>query len=115
MSIFNESRDLIVKTLESIGKSADKMAINAKYKAKEMSLESNKRELLNKLSNESYKLWQQGVEFPLDIVKILKDIKEIDEKISDIKAEHFAYIDPNIEKDFKKESDSTDSDNNSNI
>lgn len=101
-NFFDESKQIIVKTLEEISSTASKMAINTKYKAKEMSLESSRTELINKLGRESYDLWQKGVSFPADIEKILNGIKDLDEKITLLKAERFSYLDPKIAKDLKQ-------------
>lgn len=111
-NFFDESKQIVVKTLESISSTASKMAINTKYKAKEMSLESSKTELINKLGRESYDLWQKGVSFHPDIEKILNEIKDLDEKITLLRAERFSYIDPKIAKDLEKKENSEDTNEN---
>lgn len=110
INLFKNSKEIIAKTLEDISSSANKMAINTKYRAKKISLESSRTELINKLGRESYELWQKGTMFPVEIVKILKEIQDIDEKIAILKAEHFAYIDPKIAKDLEQEDIETNQD-----
>lgn len=93
-NFLNDSRDLFVKTLESISSSADRMANNAKYKAKEMSIINSKKELMKSLSDVSYELFLKGVHFPLEIEKILDQIAALDEEHSSLKAAHYAYLNP---------------------
>lgn len=111
-NFFDESKQIVVKTLEGISSTASKMAINTKYKAKEMSLESSRTELINKLGRESYDLWQKGVGFHTDIEKILNEIKDLDEKITLLRAERFSYIDPKIAKDLEQNENSEDTNEN---
>lgn len=91
-NFLNESRALFVKTLEGISSSADKMANNAKFKAKEMAIINRKKELMKSLSDVSYELWLKGVHFPLEIERILDQIAATDDELSQLKAEHFAYL-----------------------
>lgn len=102
-NFLNESRALFVKTLEGISSSADKMANNAKFKAKEMALINNKKELLKNVSDVSYELWLKGVHFPLEIEKILDQVALLDDKLSQLKAEHFAYMNTKSLENVKEE------------
>lgn len=105
-NFLNESRALFVKTLEGISSSADKMANNAKFKAKEMALINNKKELLKNVSDVSYELWLKGVHFPLEIEKILDQVALLDDKLSQLKAEHFAYMNTKSLENVKEEQSS---------
>lgn len=46
------------------------------------------------LSDVSYELFLKGVHFPLEIEKILDQIAALDEEHSNLKAAHYAYLNP---------------------
>ncbi|MDY5730103.1 MAG: hypothetical protein SPL05_01005 [Eubacteriales bacterium] len=102
-NIFSESRDLFIKTLEGISSSADRMANNAKFKTRELTLSSQKKDLLKQLSEISYELWLKGEQFPLEIEKLLHKVSTIDDELSLLKAEYVAYMNPKVEKELQKE------------
>lgn len=102
----NKITNIIVKSFEGVSNSAEKLANNAKFKVQEMNLTSKRKELMENISNLAYEKWQKGVVFPKDLNLMLKKVAKIDEDLNQLKAERFAYINPDIQRDINnKEKD----------
>lgn len=95
------SRELLVKTMEGISSTASKFATTTKYKVAEMDLSNRKHEKLEALSKLSYELWQKGIQFPTEINDMLLEISEIDNKMTELKTQHFAYLNPEVEQELE--------------
>lgn len=114
MNNIKKVHELFLKAMEGVGSSASKLASNANYKVTEMNLSTHHRELIEGMGKLSYELWQKGVKFPAEIEKQLLELSEVDEKLAKLKAEHFSYINPEIDKNEKTENTEDDEEVSSN-
>ncbi len=80
------------KGMEAIGNTASNIANNTKFKLDEMNLVNRKREILNDFGAFAYTLWQKGERFPEELEKLLTEVSSIEEKLNDLRTEHFAGV-----------------------
>ncbi len=81
-----------MKGMELIGNTASTIANNTKFKVDEMNLVNRRREILNNFGAQAYALWQKGVSFPNELEDQLKELKLLDEQLSDLRAERVSGI-----------------------
>ena len=98
--IFENTRELFVKAMEGVSTSAAKLASNAKYKVTEVNLTTRRREILENFGKTCYELWHKGATFPPEVERQLVELADIDEQINTLKAEHFAYLNPEVEEEL---------------
>ncbi len=80
-------KNLWLKGMQAIGTTASNIASNTKYKVDEMNLINRRREILNDFGAKAYSLWQKGESFPDELERELCELKELDEKLNDLRAE----------------------------
>jgi len=81
-AFFGENvKTAILKGIEAIGKGASTLAEGAQKKLDEISLESRRREILNEIPKCVRALYEQGVELPEELMNLLNELGELDEKL----------------------------------
>ena len=82
-AIFGENvKTAILKGIEAIGKGASSIAEGAQKKLDEMNLENRRREVLNRIPKCVNELYLNGVELPEELMKLMGELAELDEKLS---------------------------------
>ena len=81
-----------LRGMEALGTSASNLASNAKFKVAEMNLESRRREILTEFNLKAYELWQKGAALPPALDEMFRELYELDEKLSDLRAERYAAV-----------------------
>ncbi len=81
-----------LKAMEVLGTSASNLASNAKHKVTEINLETRRREILTDFSMKALDLWQQGERLPEPLETMLKELSEVDERLSVLRAEKYASV-----------------------
>lgn len=91
MSNFSKKiKQFWMKGMQAIGKTATNIASNTKYKLDEMNLQNRRREILSDFSTKAYALWMKGEKLPNELDDMMKELKDLDERLNDLRAEHFA-------------------------
>lgn len=80
------------KGLEALGKGASNMASNAQQKLSEINLETRRRELLSEIPVRALDLWQKGAEMPPALGEMLKELSELDEQLTVLRAQRYAKV-----------------------
>ncbi len=88
----NQAKLAWLKGVEAVGTTASKLASDAKLKATEMNLESRRREILTGFSLKAYELWQSGEALPKPLDEMLKELSELEEKLSVLRAQKYAAV-----------------------
>ena len=83
-------KNIWMKGMEAIGRTASSIASNTKYKVDEMNLVNRRREILADFGPRAYALWQKGVSFPEELQASLQELSQLDEKLNDMRAEKYA-------------------------
>ena len=86
----NQVKSLWIRGMEAVGNTASNIASNTKYKVDEMNIQNKRRENINSLGAQAYMLWQKGVDFPEEMIELLKETKELDEKLNDMRTERYS-------------------------
>ena len=86
----NQVKSLWIRGMEAVGNTASNIASNTKYKVDEMNIQNKRRENINSLGVQAYMLWQKGVDFPEEMIELLKETKELDEKLNDMRTERYS-------------------------
>ncbi len=100
--LLENTRELFVKAMEGLSDSAAKVASNAKYKVTEVNLTTRRREILENFGKKCYDLWNKGTQFPPEVEAQLVELADIDEQINTLKAEHYAYLNPELTKELNE-------------
>ena len=82
----------LLRAVEVVGTSASNLADNAKLRVAEINLETRRREILNDFCLRAYDLWQKGTELPEPLDGMLKELSELDEKLSVLRAQKYAKV-----------------------
>ncbi len=87
-------KNLWMKSMEVIGKTASNIANNTRYKVDEMNILNRKREILSDFGAKAYALWQKGEGdlFPSELAEQLRELSILDEKLNDMRAERYAGV-----------------------
>ena len=83
-------KSLWIRGMKVIGNTAASIANNTRYKVDEVTLQNRRREVLNDLANKAYALWLKGESFPEPMVRMLEELKQLDETLNDMRAEKYA-------------------------
>ncbi len=81
-----------MKSMEAIGNTATNIANNTRYKVDEMNTVNRRAEILADFGNKAYALWQKGEVFPASLEEQLQELKRLDEKLNDLRAERLAGV-----------------------
>ncbi len=92
-----------MKSMEAIGNTATSIANNTRYKVDEMNTVNRRAEILADFGNKAYALWQKGEVFPPSLEEQLKELKRLDERLNDLRAERLAGVKTNIEEEHPAE------------
>ena len=79
-----------LKGMEAVGVSASNMADTAKAKVQEINMETRRREILAAFTMTAFELWQSGEALPAPLESMLKELKDVDEKLSVLRAQKYA-------------------------
>ena len=82
----------MLRTVEVLGTSASNLADNAKQKVLEINLETRRREILNDFCLRAYDLWQQGATLPEPLDSMLRELSDLEEKLSVLRAQKYAKV-----------------------
>lgn len=85
-------KNIWMKGMEAIGNTATSIANNTKYKVDEMNMVNRRAEILADFGSKAYALWQKGERFPDELEAQLKELKTLDEKLNDMRAERYAGV-----------------------
>lgn len=86
-SIRGRAKNLWIKGMRTVGNTAATIASNTKFKVDEMILQNRRKELADDLSGKAYSLWVKGASFPPEMTLILEEIRKLDNRLSDMRAE----------------------------
>ena len=87
-------KNIWMKGMEAIGNTASSIASNTKYKVEEMNMMNRRAEILADFGSKAYALWQKGEHFPAELEEQLSELKKLDEKLNDMRAERYAGVKP---------------------
>jgi hypothetical protein len=79
-----------MKSMQAVGNTASSIASNTRYKVNEMNLQNRRREILNDFSSKAYALWMKGEKLPDELAEMMEELKGIDERLNDMRAERYA-------------------------
>ena len=85
--IRERAKALWIKGMKAVGNTAANIANNTRYKVDEVTIQNRRREVFNDLAHKAYALWLKGESFPEPMVKMLDELKQLDEQLNDIRAE----------------------------
>ena len=88
--IRDKGKALWIRGMKAIGNTAASIANNTRYKVDEVTIQNRRRELLNDMANKAYTLWLKGESFPEPLVRMLDELKQLDEQLNDMRAEKYA-------------------------
>ena len=88
----NKVKLTVLKGMEAIGQGASNLASNAQQRLQELNLDNQRRELLNAFPLKAYELWQKGESLPQPLEEMLKELKDVDERLNLICAQRFAKL-----------------------
>lgn len=97
----NNVKLAFLKGLEAIGNGASNMASNAHHRLNEINLETRRRELMSELPVRALDLWQNGAELPEPLNAMLRELSELDEQLTVLRAQRYARVE--VEKDSQDE------------
>ena len=78
-----------LKAVEVIGTRASTMASNAKQKVAEINVEARRQDILSQFTLLAYDLWQNGTELPEQLDSMLRELAELDERLSVLRAQRY--------------------------
>ena len=81
-----------LKGMEALGTSASNLASNAKLKVIEINLQNRRREILTDFSLQAFELWQKGVQLPDTLSEMLKELSDIEERLTVLRAQKYAKV-----------------------
>lgn len=82
----------LLKGMEAIGTSASNLASNAKLKVNEINLQTRRREILTDFSLQAFEMWQKGVQLPEPLSEMLKELSDIEDRLSVLRAQKYAKV-----------------------
>lgn len=91
-SLGNNLKVAFLRGLEAVGRGASNMASNAHQKLNEINLETRRRELLSEIPVRALDLWQQGEPMPQPLGEMLRELSELDEELTVLRAQHYARV-----------------------
>ncbi|NLI20210.1 MAG: hypothetical protein GX418_01470 [Clostridiales bacterium] len=81
-----------LKGMEALGTSASNLASNAKLRVIEINLQNRRREILTDFSLQAFELWQKGVQLPGTLSEMLKELSDIEERLTVLRAQKYAKV-----------------------
>jgi len=78
--------------MQAFGAAASQLASNAKLRVQEINLESRRHEILTEFSLQAFEMWHSGVKLPKELSDMFKEISEIDDKLSILRAQKYAKV-----------------------
>ena len=90
MDIRDRAKALWLKGMKAVGNTAASIANNTRYKVDEVTIQNRRREVLGDLANKAYALWLKGESFPQPMIRMLEEMKKLDEQLNDMRAERYA-------------------------
>ena len=91
-SLGNNLKVAFLRGLEAVGRGASNMASNAHQKLNEINLETRRRELLSEIPVRALDLWQQGEPMPQPLGEMLRELSELDEELTVLRAQRYARV-----------------------
>ncbi len=88
--IRERAKALWIRGMKAVGNTAANIANNTRYKVDEVTIQNRRREVFNDLAHKAYALWLKGESFPEPMVKMLGELKQLDEQLNDMRAEKYA-------------------------
>ena len=88
--IRERAKALWIRGMKAVGNTAANIANNTRYKVDEVTIQNLRREVFNDLAHKAYALWLKGESFPEPMVKMLDELKQLDEQLNDMRAEKYA-------------------------
>ena len=87
MASFTDNLKLsFLKGIEALGKGASTLAEGAQQKLSEISLETRRHEILNKIPDCVQELFAQGVELPEVLKKLMEELSGLDAQLAEMRA-----------------------------
>ncbi|MBP3648136.1 MAG: hypothetical protein J6K55_17160 [Clostridia bacterium] len=94
-ALFGENvKTAILKGIEALGKGASTLAEGAQKKLDEINLETRRREILNEIPKCVNELYQQGIELPEQLMGLLTELAELDEKLESLRPQPAPAAEP---------------------
>ncbi len=90
LDIRDRAKALWLRGMKAVGNTAASIANNTRYKVDEVTIQNRRREVLGDLANKAYALWLKGESFPQPMVRMLEEMKKLDEQLNDMRAERYA-------------------------
>ena len=88
--IRERAKALWIRGMKAVGNTAANIANNTRYKVDEVTIQNRRREVFNDLAHKAYALWLKGESFPETMDSMLRELKQLDEQLNDIRAEKYA-------------------------
>ena len=83
-------KDLLNRSAEFIGRTANATAKVTKYKYNEISAMAKRRELVNDLGKRVLELYSSDMNLPFEATDLIEQIRQLDAELSTLRAEHAA-------------------------
>ena len=81
-----------LNVMQAFGSAASHLASNAKLRVSEINLESRRHEILTEFSLQAFEMWHNGTKLPKELSDMFKEIVEIDDKLSILRAQKYAKV-----------------------
>lgn len=82
----------ILRGVKAFGQKASNLATNAQSKLNQMNLEARRREIITEIPNRAMQLWIDGVDLPAELIELLSELTEVDEKLMIIQAKKYTQL-----------------------
>lgn len=86
----NPVKTMFIKGMETVGAAASSIANETRTRVKELNLASRRTELYAELSGKVYELWQKGVALPKELDEMVRELAQVDEELSEVRAQRVA-------------------------
>ena len=102
-SVREKAKALWLKGMKAVGNTAANIANNTRYKVDEVTIQNRRREVLNDLAHKAYTIWLKGEgdSFPESMIRMLEELKSLDEQLNDMRAEKYALSQKNEKHDSR--------------
>ena len=81
-----------LKGMEMLGTAASNLVNNAKHKVAEINLETRRREISTEVSMLAFDMWQKGEKLPEPLEALLRELSDLDERLSVLRAQKYAHV-----------------------
>jgi hypothetical protein len=82
----------LLNIMQAFGSAASHLASNAKLRVQEINLEARRHEILTEFSLQAFEMWHNGIKLPKELSDMFKELSELDDKLSILRAQKYAKV-----------------------